>query len=381
MLKKIENNLQARLWRWDVRKEIPAFQRELAAIVSSVPAGNVIIFPPGLAWQDSLIQRPQHLAGALADLGNQVFYIEPETSREQAGFQQLSEHFFLCHVPMQTFNALENPFIMTMTWNAPYALQVPQARIIYDYVDHLKVFSGNQKKLGDQHDLLLQSAAIILATSAQLYEQVQPVRSDVILCPNGVDFDHFVPSNHASQQPPADILPLLHTGAKIIAYVGALARWVDYDLIADVAKLRPEINFVLIGPDYESSLPNELMEIANLSWLGAKSYDDIPVYLQYIDMAMIPFQVNEMTHAVSPLKLFEYMAAGKPVIVTPMEGSMHYPGVLVAGDPQEFSRKITRALDLQSDQDYIKTIRQVANENTWENRAYQIMQAMEDFVS
>lgn len=381
MFKKIKSNLQVRLWRWDTRKEIPKFQRDLSEIIMQASTSKIIIFPPGLAWQDSVVQRPQHIANALSDLGILVFYVEPENSNKFAGFKQLTENFILCHVPLQTFNILQYPFVITMTWNYQYALQIPQARLIYDYVDHLHAFSGNPQKLANQHNLLLKSAVIVLATSNKLFEQVKSIRSDVVLCPNGVDYDHFSNSVSDHLEPPTDILPLLLSKSPIIGYIGALARWVDYDLIGNVAEERPEINFLLIGPDYENSLPRWLLKIPNIFWLGSKSYNIIPLYLKYIDVAMIPFQVNELTHAVSPLKLFEYMAADKPVIVTPMEGSMHYPGVLVAEDPNEFSKQINKALELKTNTDYIRSIRKVAGENTWEVRANQIMQAIDEYMS
>jgi glycosyltransferase involved in cell wall biosynthesis len=381
MITKIKSNLQARLWRWDTRKDIPGFQRDLSEIIAQSPESKIIIFPPGLAWRDSVVQRPQHIAKSLSDLGNLIIYIEPETSNNFVGFKQLRENFILCHVPLGTFNILQNPFVITMTWNYQYALQIPQARLIYDYVDHLHAFSGNPRKLVNQHNLLLKSAIIVLATSKSLYEQVKSIRPDVILCPNGVDYEHFTNSVSDHLEPPLDIVPLLQSNTPIVGYIGALARWVDYDLIGNVAEERPEINFLLIGPDHDNSLPRWLIRIPNVFWLGSKSYDIIPIYLKYFDVAMIPFQVNELTHAVSPLKLFEFMAAGKPVIITPMEGSMYYPGVMVADDPKEFAKQINIALELRSNTDYIRSIRKVAGENTWEVRANQIMQAIDEYNS
>jgi glycosyltransferase involved in cell wall biosynthesis len=380
MLKKVENNLQARYWRWDTRKEIPKYQRELIEIAAQVPTSKIFIFPPGLSWRDSMIQRPQHIAKALSDSGNLVFYVEPETSKDFEGFNQLTDNFILCHVPMQTFDVFHNPFVMTMTWNYPFTLQIPQARLIYDFLDHLQVFSGNQRKLSKQHNLLLKSAAIVLATSPELYEQVKLVRPDVVLCPNAVDYDHFSVSDSDYLEPPADISPLLLSNSPIIGYIGALARWIDFELIEEVAKLRPGINFLLIGPDHENALPPRLLRNPNIFWIGSKSYNDIPIYLIYVDAAIIPFLVNEMTHAVSPLKLFEYMAAGKPVIVTPMKGSKDYPGVLCAKTSQEFSSRIDEALQLKSNNDYIRKIRKVASENTWEVRVNQIMRVVEEYM-
>jgi hypothetical protein len=265
-----------------------------------------------------------------------------------------------------------------MTWNYQFVTQISHARIIYDYVDHLQAFSGNQKKLEHDHTHLVQIAELILATSVSLFQEVLPYRSDAILCPNGVDYAHFAIISNARINPPADIAPLLLKGLPIIGYSGALARWFDYDLLETTALQRPDLHFLLIGSDFDHSLPTKLLEVPNLTWLGSKPYQDLPDYVHYFDVAMIPFCVNDLTHAVSPLKLFEYMAAGKPVVITPMEESMRYPGVLVAQDPQEFSARLDEALELRADQDYLQSIQKVANENTWQVRAQQIKQALVD---
>lgn len=378
MLQKIKNNLQASLWRRGARKDIPKFQRELSDIGTQDPARKILIFPPGLAWHESVFQRPQHLAQALSDQGYLVFYIEPETSKQLDGFNQLTKNLFLCHVPLKTFEILLHPYVMSMTWNYQFAAQIPHARLIYDYVDHLRVFSGNQQRLAQHHTHLLQSAEFVLATSSPLLEQVQSIRPDTILCPNGVDYDHFMISNNDHEEPPTDIAPLLLSRSPIIGYSGALARWFDYDLLEVTARQRPDLNFLLIGPDHDQTLPPRLLNIPNLTWLGSKSYQILPAYLRYFDVAVIPFRVDELTHAASPLKLFEYMAAGKPVIVTAMQESMRFPGVLVAQDRQEFSNRLDEALELRSDDDYLQTIQQVAKENTWEARARQIKQVLDE---
>jgi len=378
MWQKIKNNLQARWWKRGVQNHLPNFQLELADIVTQHPDQKIIIFPPGLGWLETKLQRPQHLAQALANQGILVFYVLPETSNQLDGFKMIAENLFLCHVPLEIFNILADPYVLTMTWNYQFAAQISPVRIIYDYVDHLQAFSGNQTKLEHDHTHLIQIAELILATSVPLFQEVLRDRSDAILCPNGVDYAHFAMNNNTRVNPPAEIAPLLLDGSPIIGYSGALARWFDYDLLETTASLRSDLQFLLIGPDFDNSMPAKLLELPNLTWLGPKPYPILPGYMHFFDVAMIPFSVNDLTHAVSPLKLFEYMAAGKPVVITPMEESMRYPGVLVAQDSQEFSARLDEALELRADQDYLQTIQKVANENTWQVRAQQIKQALVD---
>ena len=93
---------------------------------------------------------------------------------------------------------------------------------------------------------------------------------------------------------------------------------------------------------------------------------------------MIPFMVNEITHATSPIKLFEYMAAEKPVVITPMQESMHYPGVLVGGSALQFAQQLDCALQKCTDRDYLDLLRKTALENTWERRAEEILSVIEN---
>ncbi len=217
----------------------------------------------------------------------------------------------------------------------------------------------------------------MVATAQRLYDQVHPLRPDALLCPNGVDYDHIIRGRQPASPPPADIDPILEQGKPIVGYYGALARWFDYELLLNLAGLRPDLAFVLVGPDYDNTLePSGLLEYPNVHWLGVKPYEQIPHYLQFFDVATIPFQLNEITHSTSPLKLFEYMAGGKPVVITAMHESMRYPGVLVAHGVADFSEKIDQALALKTEAGYLRQIDRVARENTWDARARQILDAL-----
>lgn len=366
------------------RKIIAQNQDLLRQILQANQTGKnyrtIIIFPPSLDWDVQLFQRPQQLALALAKKGALVFYSQPKPDRKKPPFQLIEERLFLCNVHVDTFRILPSPWIYLLTWNSDYASCYNKPQVLYDFVDDINVFYGDQRRIAQGHQNLLQNSALVLATARKLFEEASLHRPDVILSPNGVVYEHFAPATHSEYvEPPEEIRPMLEKSKPIIGYYGALARWFDYQLLKDLARLRPEYEFVLIGPDYDGTLKHtDMLETPNIHWLGVVPYKELPRYLEFFDVATIPFIVNEITHATSPLKLFEYMAAEKPVVITPMRESMQYPCVLVGENANVFAEKIDLALHLRSDPSYLTQLRQTAIENTWEQRAEQILRAVEE---
>lgn len=337
---------------------------------------TIIIFPPSLDWDVQLFQRPQQLALALAKQGALVFYTQPKPDRKKKPFELIKERLYLCNVHVDTFRVIPIPLIYLLTWNSDYASRFKNPQIIYDFVDDIDVFYGDQLQIAKGHRYLLANASYVLATAQKLVEEAAAYRDDVIYSPNGVVYEHF--SNPPPQSPPADLLPILEKSHPIIGYYGALARWFDYDLLKAVAVLRPDYQFVLIGPDYDGTLtPAKISHFDNIHHLGVKPYADLPGYLHYFDVATIPFLVNDITNATSPLKLFEYMAGGKPIVVTPMRESMQYKDVLIAKDAEEFAQNLDHAIQLGKDPEYITKINKIAKQNTWESRAEEILQEIE----
>ena len=381
MLQKIRRSLAARWWRATSRTALKQHRARLEEILDRQPANKeVLIFPPGLDWQAHLFQRPQQLARALAALDVLVFYAQPEYTRRFSGFKQLEGNLYLAHTPLETFQVVDRPWVHAFTWNQAYLARLADAQVLYDYVDDLQAFEGRPSDLIQKHRWLLQHARVVLATAQRLYQQVQAARPDALLCPNGVDYEHF--ARFKGLQPgslPRDLALVQESGRLVIGYYGALARWFDYALLHELASRRAELSFVLVGPDHDRTLAgSSLLASGNVHWLGAKPYAQIPRYLQGFNVAMIPFRLNEITHATSPLKLFEYFAGGKPVVATAMQESARYPGVLIGNDVASFSRQIDRALELRKDPEYLHTLDQVARQNTWEQRAHQILDAMRD---
>jgi len=307
-----------------------------------------------------------------------VFYIEPALSKRPLGFQRLLDRLYLCRVPSATFLGLRNPVVITQAWNTRQLRFLNSPRIAYDYLDDLSVFPFNQSRLRLQHKALLQSAELVLATAQDLFREVVRERPDSLYCPNGVDYEHFASCRTGDTRAPQ--LPTgsgFLDGKPVVGYYGAIARWFDYGLLRNVARRRRDLNFFLVGVDWDGTLSGStLLREPNVAYLGPVAYSKLPEYLSLFDVAIIPFVLNNLTHATSPLKLFEYMAGGKPVVVTPMRECMQYPGVLVGKTDADFAAKLDVALELAPDRKYLALIDSVARQNTWEARAKLIFDAL-----
>lgn len=342
-------------------------------------AKEIVLFLPGLDWKLQIFQRPQQLAKALAKKKILVFYDQLPQNQDQKPFIEIDRFLYVCNVPVETFNILKSPIIYVLTWNYKFAYLLESQRILYDYIDEIDVFYGNKKLMHLDHDELLTKAEYILTTSIQLYEKIKSARHDALLCPNGVNYEDFstIRFPKDAQYQPWDIEKIHEDGKPIVGYYGAIARWFDYELVSQLAIQREDLSFILIGPDFDGSLlQTDIVKNRNIHLLGSKPYSELPVYLSFFDVAMIPFKVNKITHATSPIKLFEYMAGGKPVVATPMRETMRYPGVLIADGVDEFSAQIDHALELKNDPTYLETIDEVARNNTWDHRAKQILDAI-----
>lgn len=379
---RLSNPLRVALRRRRLETLLP-IRKQALELASNFPAERpLIIFPPSLDWHTQLFQRPQQLAIALARQGALVFYLQPNPVPTAPVFQEIQPGLYLCNTSPEALTDFVAPTIYLLTWNRAHEKAFDNPQIIYDYVDDIAVFEGNYTTMKRDHERLVRTARLVLTTAERLYRQTLPLRNDALLCPNGVVIDHFKQARQPiagaidAADAPGDLRAILSEGKPVIGYYGALAAWFDYPLLDSLCNLRSDLEFVLIGPDYDGSLPPALLEHPNLHWLGVKPYEQLPRYLLYFTVAMIPFQLNDITHSTSPLKLFEYMAGGKPVVITPMEESMRTPGVLVASDVHSFSQQIDRALILRHDPAYLLQLEQVSEQNTWDIRARQILSAL-----
>ncbi len=342
-------------------------------------ARDIWVLAPSIPWDVALFQRPQQLAMALARLGVLLFYVDPSPKPEETGFLQLKENLYVSRVDREIFQELEDFTLYVLSWNKAWGERLRPKRVVYDFIDDLDVFNvPDPEQLKRDHQTLLHEATVVSATADLLWREVHAVRKDSILCANGVDYAHFVVARDPALPAPDDLADILAQKKPIIGYYGAIARWFDYELLWAVASKRPDLYFLLLGPDYDKTATGQsLFGLPNVRWPGPRHYSILAKYLKCFDVATIPFKLNAITHATSPLKLFEYMAGGKTIVTTPMRESMRYENVLVGGDPNSFSRKLDEALSLRSDPEHMKLTDRLAKENTWDARAEQLLSALQ----
>ncbi len=153
----------------------------------------------------------------------------------------------------------------------------------------------------------------------------------------------------------------------VIGYYGALAQWLDYPLLAALADRRPEWNFILVGDIFVDDLAG-LEHKPNVQLLGRKPYSQMPLYLDHFDACLIPFRLYNVTHAVDPVKFYEYISAGKPVISTPLAEMSIYKDLLYfATGVDEFIEQIEGAL-AERDLALYKRRVELARANDWKDR-------------
>ncbi|MEW6268697.1 MAG: glycosyltransferase, partial [Thermodesulfobacteriota bacterium] len=339
---------------------------------------GTVLFAPTLRWSHELFQRPHQLARELARQGYLVFYCEslwPEPGTPP--FAALGERLYAARAPLAAYAEIASPIVFFLSYNAFELSPLRDARAVYELIDELHVFRGDPEEIRRNHEHLLDTADVVVATARNLHRRIADRRPDAILCPNAADYEHFRRARDATVPVPAELAAVLRPGRRVVGYYGALATWLDYELVRYAALERPDLEFVLIGPDYDGSLAaTDVLSLDNVHRLDGQPYAALPSCLRAFDVATIPFVVNDITESTSPIKLFEYMAGGKPVVTTAMQECLRYPGVLVARDGAEYVAQIDRALTLVGDPHHLAVIDGVARDNTWAARVAQIRAAL-----
>lgn len=266
---------------------------------------------------------------------------------------------------------LKNPVFWVVGWQwGRYSHLLQEAgRVVYDAVDDLAGFDWSTPALLEAERKLLQVAELTFAVSDRLVEMLAPLAKRVYRLPNGVNPE---PSLHLRNS-----LPSRRWGAPVFGYVGSLAEWVDTSLMADVARAHPNGTVVVAGAAAGADLA-PLQNLPNVVMLGQLPHDDLPALLAQCDVGLVPFRTDRpRLESADSIKVYEYLAAGLPVVTTPY-GDVRKLGDLLhlAHDRSSFLSAVSAALGQQT-QEQVERRLAFARQNSWLARAKEALSLLD----
>ncbi|WP_082773966.1 glycosyltransferase family 1 protein [Hymenobacter sp. PAMC 26628] len=354
-----------------------------------------------LHW-DFVWQRPQHLLVRFAQYGR-VFYVEdafyhpdqitphleikerqhglrvvvahlpaglPEAEADQIQFELLRQYFADQGVRRYVF-----------WYYTPMALNKSRhfrpVLTVYDCMDELAAFKFAPPELRQREQELFGRADLVFTGGLTIYESKREQHPDAHPFPSSIDKAHFGQARGPMAEP-ADQVGIAHPR---IGFFGVVDERLDIELLAQLAANYPEWQFVIIGPVVKID-PASLPRPINIHYLGGKDYQELPAYLKGWDVATLLFADNESTKFISPTKTPEYLAAGNPVVSTPIRDVIRPYGDLdlvhIAADAEAFGAAIERALTQRDDADWRRRIDAYLATISWDQTWQQMVGLMQN---
>lgn len=344
------------------------------------------------------IQRPQHLLEKFAKKGHRVFYVAPNCKTLERAYEIIKIKNNIYQVTFSLryyFDIYQDEFDVSATsellkkfkkfktdlnidgicfvqfpsWE-PLVLELRNLfnyKIIFDVLDDFTNFPNISSKRKNEEKLLLQKSDLSVTTSSLLTKKAKDFSKNTIFIPNAGEFSHF--------NNPFNTNSLKEYKKPIVGYFGSIAEWFDIDLLEHVATSRPDLTFILIGHTAGADI-RQMDKLPNVYFLGEQPYSELPNYLHEFDVCMIPFKLNSLINSTHPVKLYEYLSAGKPTVCTniPELASMKEL-CYIANDKEQFLQMIDKALN--ENDDLIRKRIEFASNNTWDDRFKMLYAAIE----
>lgn len=375
---------------WDIKNNINE-------ILSKNEYSRIIVWRSPFGWNVPLFQRPQHIARQFAKQGCLVFYeVSPKTDKV-IYISEVEENLYLInydnYVQKHCFEeclAVQNKPVYIQVYSTNWSMSVEEIeeynkkgfKLLYEYIDDISPELAGTEEIPqyilDKYNYAMNNKDVpVVTTAKQIYDDVVEKRGteNMVFSCNGVDYDYFQKLD-AKYKFEESFLNIVNNGKINVCYYGALAKWFDYDLIKRIDK-EGKYNIVLIGVKYDDSYDESGIDnLENVYFIGPKDYHILKEYAAKMDILTIPFVINSITQATSPLKLFEYMALHKPIITTAMQECMKYESVMIAHDHKEFIKLLEKAVKMKDDPNYISLLDKEALDNDWSHKAEVIIKLL-----
>ena len=376
---------------------IPASQVPLASIESN--KRDVFVWSV-IDW-NYRTQRPQHLARELAARGHRVFYISNNfVARHEPGFnvESLDSDGRLFRIQLHLkdspaiYYAMPSPEAQEqlrastgqlLGWirsrsclslvEHPFWLQtariLPNQKLVYDCMDHHAGFAGNSAEVLASELDLMNAADLVVVTSDWLYAETAKHNPRRLMVRNACQYEHFaVRPEHIFKD---------KRERKVIGYYGAIAEWIDLDLLEKVARQFSDCLMLMVGDD-TAGARRRLQHLVNVEFTGEVPYTMLPFYLAGFDVCMLPFQVIPLTLATNPVKIYEYLSAGKEVVSIALPEIRQFGDLVRTGtDHASFLEAMREVLATASDPIAIAARQQFAAGQKWAHRVHDLVQGVE----
>ena len=351
-----------------------------------------------LRW-DFVFQRPQHLLSRHAK-HRRVFYFEEPVfgmtdlprlhMRESVENVQIVIPYLPAGIEGHKVEASlrdlvdelvyqENIQDFSLWYYTPMALSFTRhlepVVTMFDCMDELSLFKGAPESLINLEAELMKRADVVFTGGQSLYEAKKHRHHNIHAFPSSIDFKHFNQARSIKKEP-VDQASIPHPR---VGFYGVVDERFNVDLLEEMADLKPDFQFVIIGPVCkidEASLPKR----ENIHYLGKKEYSELPYYLAGWDCAIMPFALNDSTRFISPTKTPEYLAAGRPVVSTSIHDVIHPYADLklvhIADDETKFVKCIEMAMKEGENSEWIYRVDRFLVGNDWDS-TFQKMAAHE----
>ena len=355
-----------------------------------------------LRW-DFVYQRPQHLLSRAA-LERRVFFIEEpvfvngsmryETHERDNGVKVIvpflpeglrSDVAISAVLKEMLLRLFQQEAIMDYVfwYYTPMALSFTEhfnpLASIYDCMDELSAFKGAPTRLRDYEQQLFRTVDLVFTGGQSLYEAKNKQHHSVHAFPSSIDRPHF----EQARQVQADAPDQKNIPFPRLGFFGVIDERFDIALLDEVAALRPDWHFIMIGPVVKID-PEVLPQRPNIHYLGSKKYNELPRYLAGWDIALLLFARNEATRFISPTKTPEYLAAGKPVISTSIQDVVRPYAemglVQIADAPEDLVKAAEDLLTHPSKSVWLQTVDSFLSGMSWDQTWMQMWQLVEQVI-